>query len=519
MLSQPISPTTTQDSIRLYSAEQSKQLDQTAIHQHAIPSLLLMKRAAWFSWQVIQQQTPNIDKIIILCGTGNNGGDGFMIAQYAKLAGLETTVYLYGAEDKIANDAKQTYREWQAIHGLTLPLETLDANEADQHTLIVDALFGTGLTRKLKPSLVKILKKLAHTDAAVCAVDIPSGLQTDSGLILGYALPADFTCTFITHKFGFYCQQGPDVCGEIFFSDLNLSSKAPEVFGEVPQLAHSHSLKHWSQQLGKRTSASHKGIQGSALLLGGNHSMLGAIQLAAGAAIKSGCGLCKVISRSEHLAIITGQQPEIMSYHDANSEALIQQASAVGIGPGLGTDEWAQNLFRHSLHKPQQTPLVIDADALNLLLEHSSWQKQDNIVYTPHLGEAARLLECTVEEIQQDRVVAIKSLQQKYGGIFILKGNGTLIFDGENLELCRAGNPGMAIGGMGDVLTGTITALLAQGLTPFSAACLGVNLHAGAADRIAQQKGQVGLLPSELGLVYSKLLADSITTAKSRSSF
>lgn len=509
-MSQSFSATSAQDSIRLYSAEQSQQLDQIATQQYAIPSFLLMKRAANFSWKIIQQQCPNLQQIIILCGTGNNGGDGFVLAQYAKLAGVQTSVYLYGSEAKIHGDAKLAYNEWHALHGLTLPLETLESTEADEQTLIVDALFGTGLDRALKPSLTNILQQLAEAPAKSCAIDIPSGLQTDTGNILGYTLPADFTCTFISHKFGCYTQQGPDACGQIFFSDLHLNKEAPEIFTEIPSTALSHNLKHWLKYLPKRDNHSHKGSQGTALLIGGNHSMMGAIQLAAGTALRSGCGLCKVITQNEHRQTLTGQQPEIMSYDDAASQALISQANAIALGPGLGTNQWAQNLFRHTVQKPEQTPLVMDADALNLLAQTNAWQKQDNFVYTPHPGEAARLLDCSTAEIQQDRVAAIRNLQQKYGGVFVLKGNGTLIHDGENLELCRSGNPGMSIGGMGDVLTGTIVAFLAQGLTPFTAACLSVNLHASAADILAQQKGQVGLLPSELGLVYSQLFHDGL---------
>lgn len=506
MLSQAIVATSNQDSIRLYSAEQSQQLDHTAIQQHAIPSFLLMKRAAWFSWQTIQQQCAEINHIIVLCGVGNNGGDGFMLAQFARLAGIPTTVYLYGSEERIANDAKHAYHDWYNIHGLTLPLETFNPNEADDKTLIVDALFGTGLSRNLKPSLIDILKAISATPAKICAIDIPSGLHTDSGRILGYALAADFTCTFITHKFGFYSQQGADVCGEIFFNDLNLHHEAPDIFQKIPSLSESHSLAHWRKFLAKRPSLAHKGTQGTALLIGGNQSMMGAIQLAASAALKSGCGLCKIVTQETHRQAVTAQQPEIMSYSDAEATVLIQQADAIAIGPGLGMDEWAQNLFRHALQKDDATPLVLDADALNLLSQLSAWQQRDNLIFTPHPAEAARLLGCSTVEIQADRIEAIKRLQQKYGGVFVLKGNGTLIYDGNQLELCRAGNPGMAIGGMGDVLTGTITALLAQGLPPFVAACLGVNLHANAADVIAQQKGQVGLLPSELGLVYPELL-------------
>ncbi|BBP46747.1 bifunctional NAD(P)H-hydrate repair enzyme Nnr [Thiosulfatimonas sediminis] len=506
MLLNPTAAISTNDSIRLYNAAQSKQLDQSAQQTHHIPGILLMKRAAWFSWQIIRQQCPNTQQLIILCGTGSNGGDGFMLAQYAKLAGIESTVYLYGADEKISGDARIAYREWQKINGLTLPLENLIPSEIDAQMVLVDALFGTGLNRELKPNLSKILHKLAHTPAPICALDLPSGLDCDSGNLLGYALSANFTCSFITPKLGCFTQQGPDVCGQIFFSDLNLNHDAPDLLLQAPYLANSRSLQACKNALPRRHANTHKGNQGSALLIGGNRSMMGAIQLAASSALKSGCGLCKVVSQNEHLLFLSAQQPEVMGYDISHANQLILQADAIAIGPGLGTDEWARKLLQQTLQKPTKTPIVIDADGLKLLAENPNMEPIENLICTPHPGEAALLLGCTTADIQRDRIAAIKTLQQKYGGVMVLKGNGSLIYDGTHLELCRAGNPGMAIGGMGDVLTGTIVALLAQGLSAFDAACLGVHLHANAADSIAQQKGQAGLLPSELGQCYPQLL-------------
>lgn len=498
--------------LELYGAKQSQALDHAAIEAHQISSFLLMKRAASFSWQTILDKYPTLQKLIVLCGTGNNGGDGFMVAQYARLAGKDVSVYLLGEEAKLQKDARRAFAEWQDLGETTRPLKTFPeeylqtANNLDQPTIIVDAIFGTGLDRPVTGEVAKLFDRINQSQMTVCAIDIASGLNADTGEEMGKALRASITTTFITHKFGFYSNQGQDLSGEIFFSDLGLKLEAPEIYRTQTPLACSHNLNHWRSFYPKRLLSSHKGTTGTVLLMGGNLSMMGAIQMAAGAALKSGCGLCKLITPKPHHANITANQPEIMCFSESAFIELIQNTSAIAIGPGLGKDSWARGLWQQLTQSRNETPLVMDADALNLLAENPCLPEKGNCVFTPHPGEAARLLNCPIEAIQKDRLNAIRKLQKNFGGVFVLKGNGTLIFDGTRMELCRAGNPGMAVGGMGDVLTGTIVSLLAQGMQPFEAACLGVHLHAEAGDLCAKQNGQTGVLPSELSRFYGLLL-------------
>ncbi|GKT12577.1 MAG: ADP-dependent NAD(P)H-hydrate dehydratase/NAD(P)H-hydrate epimerase [Thiomicrorhabdus sp.] len=484
-----------------YSASSSQQIDQTAIHQLGIPGILLMKQAGLFAFDSLLNHFHNPKNITVLCGTGNNGGDGFVVAQLAVMSGLKVHVSILGDTQNIQGDALIAYQEMLA---LGIQPETFAPPLLKNSDVIIDALFGTGLDRPTTGLALKTIKQVNQSKKPVLALDICSGLNADTGAILGTAIKATHTCTFITQKLGLYTFQGPEVSGKIHYSSLFLNKEA---FKSQQPLALNHPLKFWLNQLPERLASHHKGIAGTVCLVGGNHSMMGAIQLAAMASLKVGAGLVKLITHAEHAIAITQSIPEVMSYPAEALSKQINLANVVAIGPGLGLDQWADNLYRQVLDTP--LPKVMDADALKLLAATAQKQsiKQENWVLTPHPGEAAQLLNCTTTEVQADRIKAIKALYQQYGGVIVLKGNGTLIFDGSKMEICLAGNPGMAVGGMGDTLTGTIATFIAQGLSLWDAACLGVSLHAEAGDVLAQQKGQPGVLPSELASVMSQLLS------------
>ncbi|MBN2866190.1 MAG: NAD(P)H-hydrate dehydratase [Thiotrichales bacterium] len=484
--------------IEFYSVKQSKAIDALAMNEHAIPGLLLMKRAGLFTYETLLNHYPKTKKLLILCGTGNNGGDGFVVAQLAMMAGIQTDVFLYGQISHIKNDALLAYQEFVQMGGEIIHL---NPDELHKYDVIIDALFGIGMDKKrpIKSKLADWIDLINQQACPVIAVDIPSGLDANTGQIHGCAIKAERTCTFITHKPGLYQFNGQDTAGKIHYSALFLND---DILHSHPSIAHNHPLKHWLQQLPNRSSISHKGSTGQIGLVGGDQHMMGAVQMAGLAALKVGAGLVKVITHPEHGIALTQALPELMCYSPAELQAQLKQVDVIGIGPGLGLNEWGKNLFHQSMQLPQ--PKVVDADALTLLATnpetHSNW------ILTPHPGEAARLLNTTTDTVQNNRIKAIKAIQKKYGGVVVLKGNATLVYDGERLEMCLAGNPGMATGGMGDVLTGAISGLIAQGIPLFEAACLGVSLHAHAGDIIAQQKGQLGLLPTELAATLSQLL-------------
>lgn len=482
--------------IEFYTAQQSQAIDYYAIHQAKIPGLLLMKRAGLFSFETLLTHYPKTKKLMIVCGTGNNGGDGFVVAQLALMAGIQLDLVLAGQPETLKNDALSAYQETVQLGLQTsdFPIDTL--NEYD---VIIDALFGTGLDREINGEIAQWIEQINASETPVLALDIPSGLDANTGQVLGTSIKAERTCTFITQKPGLYQFNGADYCGKVHYSNLYLS---PEVLNTQTPIAISHPLKYWLNQLPKRPENSHKGSTGSVCLIGGDQHMMGAIQMAGLASLKVGAGLVKVITHPEHGIALTQALPELMCYSPEELTQQVKQAKVIGIGPGLGLKKWGKALFENSLEQPQTK--VLDADALTLLAQTP--QKKSNWILTPHPGEAARLLNTTTETIQQDRITAIKAIQKQYGGVVVLKGNASLIYDGEHLEMCLAGNPGMATGGMGDVLTGTIAGLVAQGMPLYEAACLGVNLHAHAGDIIAQQKGQHGLLPTELASTLSQLM-------------
>lgn len=483
--------------MKFYSAQQSKQLDHLAHNQ--LPGILLMKRAAMFAYQTLKHLAPKAKQLLIVAGTGNNGGDGLMLAQYARIEGFEVEIVLLGDASQLRGDALSVWQECQALELITTALTETALTKAD---IIVDAVFGIGLNKPVTGKLAQQFQQINAAQKPVLAMDIPSGLSADTGAVLGIAIQASHTCTFITHKPGLVTFQGVETAGKIHFSDLFIDST---LFENQPFVAENHTLNTWLKKRPALKASAHKGTQGTLLLIGGNRNMMGAIQLAGMAALNTGAGLVKILTKLEHCLAITQAQPELMVY-DADAPhqlaPLLESVKAIAIGPGLGQDDWAQKLWQQIM--PLDLAKVVDADALNLLAK--SPQKRDDWILTPHPGEAARLLDTTPGSIQNDRFQAIRALHQRYGGVIVLKGNGSLIYDGQQMELCTAGNAGMAVGGMGDVLTGTISSFIGQGLSLFDAACLGVSSHAHSGDLLANQKSQAGILPTDVIETLSHLL-------------
>ena len=500
--------------MNFYSAQTSQAIDHDAIDNHGIPGILLMKRAAWFAWQTMQDKllsnAPNQihshQHIHIVCGPGNNGGDGFVLAQYAAINGYKTTVSLLGERHHIKGDALIALQEMEQAG---LELQSFNPKLIENADFIVDAIFGTGLSKAIQGEFAEAIEAINQANKKVMALDIPSGINANTGAVLGTAIRATHTCTFITRKLGHHMAEGESFSGQVSFSRLFL---AKEIYQAHPALAENQPLKYWLNKLPERTSDFHKGKAGTNCLIGGDLTMMGAIQLAGMASLKCGSGLGKVISHAEHAIAITQAVPELMCYPETQLSTQLVNAKAYAIGPGLGQNSWGEALFNDTLHRVAELNIagVIDADALRLLqqwLNSSSSTHKHNWVLTPHPGEAAQLLGITNTEVQADRIKAIKQLHEKFGGVIVLKGNGTLIYNGNRIQICLAGNPGMAVGGMGDVLTGAISAFLAQGLSLWDAANLGVSLHAHAADIHAQQHGQNSLLPSDVTNTMGQLLA------------
>lgn len=472
----------------LYSAESVRAMDASAIAA-GTPGYALMRRAALQAFSLLKHRWPRAKHITVLCGPGNNGGDGYVIAELAHKSGR--TVNLLQLSDPSGESAVQAYADALASGLQAQPYSDSLLGETQ---LIVDAIFGTGLTRAPEGQSKDAIES-ANTHAAPCfAIDIPSGLQADNGGTPGVAIVADATLTFIAPKIGLYTGAGPACCGEQYFDTLGV---ARQHIDEQEPTAYRLSAKLVAEMLPKRDASAHKGTAGHVLVIGGNHGMSGAVRLAGEAALRSGAGLVSVACHPDSVLPVSNGRPELMVHavnHAQDLEPLLQRATAIVLGPGLGQDSWARDLYNATMK--WHTPKVLDADALNLLAKAP--QACPRTVITPHPTEAARLLDTDTKTIQANRPHAAEQLAYCYKATAVLKGPGSLIAtECGRLYLCTRGNQGMASGGMGDLLTGVVAALLASGSTTHHAAAAGTWLHSAAADRAAVD-GQTGMIASDL---------------------
>lgn len=487
----------------LYTAEQVRQFDRQVIERHGISGDTLMQRAGQAVFEQLLRRWPEAQHITVLAGTGNNGGDGFVIARLARQHGLAATVLQIGDREQMSPDAALQVERWISAGA--------DIGRFEQHLpasdVIVDALLGTGLSRAVGGPYARAIAAINRHPAPCVAVDVPSGLNADSGTAMDVAVHAALTVSFIALKQGLFTADGPDHAGEVVFDGLDVPASV--YASSVP----SARRLDWSKQaalLPQRRRNTHKGHFGHVLVVGGNLGYGGAGLLAASAALRAGAGLVSLATRPAHVPAVLARRPEVMAHGiDIPDRVgdLLRQADVVVLGPGLGRDSWARSLFDQVLTADRR--LVVDADALHFLAAEA--RRRDDCVLTPHPGEAAALLGVCTAEIAKQRFDAVVALQRRYGGSVVLKGLGSLMASAGTtpIALCSDGNPGMASGGMGDALSGIIGGLLAQGLDLRDATEAGVCLHAAAGDRAAR-RGERGLLADDLieqlrGLVNSDI--------------
>lgn len=475
----------------VYSVATVREFDRTAIEDLGIPGYTLMTRAGEAAVAEVREQFPDARCWQIVCGAGNNAGDGYVVARLAAAEGLAVAVIAIVDPASLTGDAARAYSDFAGAGGVCAPWSgELDA-AAD---LLVDAMLGSGLMRDVGGDFAACVESINTHGAPVVALDIPTGLHGDSGDVMGCAVCADLTVTFVGLKSGLFLNNGPDYCGEIVFADLDIPEACRD--DHVPEFRRIND-ELFLQALPRRRRTAHKGDFGHVLVVGGGAGMPGAVRLCGEAALRSGAGLVSIATHPAHAALTVTSCAELMPHgiHGAaDLEPLLERADVIAFGPGLGRSSWAAELF--AALAADGRPTVWDADALNLLAESPAVLA--NRIITPHPGEAGRLLRSGTAGVQADRRSAVVALQAKYGGVAILKGSGSLVAAGPGVPwLCTAGNPGMATAGMGDVLTGVIAALMAQGLTPEDAAIVGVEVHARAGDRAAAA-GERGLLASDL---------------------
>ena len=475
----------------IYSAAQVRALDQFEIQQRQVPSFTLMTRAAEGALRVLRARWPHARRIAVACGGGNNGGDGYVLARLAKSAGLEARVLATAEPEQLRGDALRAQSEWRGAGGATQPFAAAALAGND---VLVDALLGIGFKGALRPDLAAVIRAINAADVPVLALDLPSGLDADSGAVLEVAVRAQATVCFVAFKAGLFLGSGPEHAGVVMLEDLGV--EAPPLPEFRPLLTRIDEAE-LALQLPRRARDAHKGSHGRVLVIGGGTGMPGALRLAGEAALRVGAGLVSVAGVPENLVAVTATRPELIYLPTADLEQALQNADVIAIGPGLGRTSWARELWQRVL-SIRGVPVVMDADALNLLAE-SPRQLPADWILTPHPGEAGRLLGSDTRSVQSDRLAAARELHSRYGAVVVLKGAGTLVASGGEcrLAICERGNPGMATAGMGDVLTGVIAGLRGQIGDSAIAARIGVLVHALAGDSAAQG-GQRGLLASDV---------------------
>jgi NAD(P)H-hydrate epimerase len=478
--------------VALYSTAQVRALDRYAIEELGVPGYTLMKRAGEAALRFLRTRWPTAHRIVIVCGGGNNGGDGYVLARFAQAAGLTVTVMAGATPEGLKGEARQAYTDFVASGGNAEPFaaERLGAGE-----VIVDALLGTGLRSSVRAEALSVIQAINAAPRPVFAIDIPSGLDSDTGTPLGDAIRADCTVTFVGLKTGLFIGDGPECAGAVYFDDLEVPVPAVPQF--VPRLERILEAEI-PRALPRRPRAAHKGDFGRVLIVGGGVGMPGAVRLAGEACLRSGAGLVTIATAPENLAAIVSGRPELICLPASDASGLteaIEKAEVVAVGPGLGRSSWAERMLDAVLSHDK--PLVVDADALNLLAQNGA-RRREGWILTPHPGEAARLLGIHTDEIQRDRLAALDQLIERYGGTIVLKGAGTLVGSRARTPgLCERGNPGMASAGMGDVLTGAVAGVLAQCRDPWAAARVAVLVHAMAGDAVARA-GERGLLAGDV---------------------
>lgn len=482
----------------VYSARSLRALEQRAQRELGLDGYALMQRAA----QACRWQLESISfiesrrNIHLLCGVGNNGGDGYALAALLQKERLQPKVWSLGGPPR-RGEARQAHAAWRAAGGVERDWNPGAFADLDRRAILVDALFGIGLSRDLEgeaAAAVRAVNAVRSRGAQVLAIDLPSGLDADTGQVRGEAVQASRTIGLVGRAAGAYLAAGPDLVGDLRHDELGIPDSLLAL--EPPEflLLDKEDL---ATGLPNRAREAHKGDHGHVLVIGGETGMGGAALLATRAALRSGAGWVSLATHPAHAAALLPAQPEAMIVGVSAPADLAHKlavADVVALGPGLGQNAWGRALYAAALASGK--PLVLDADGLNLLAA-APQPLPAGTVLTPHPGEAARLLGCGTAEVQRDRPAAARALARRYGAVAVLKGAGSLIADADRLDLCRYGNPGMAVGGMGDVLTGVIAALMAQGLSAGNAARLGVLAHARAGDAAARGQPR-GLLPSDL---------------------
>ena len=483
--------------MNLYTSQETKKLDSLAIRSQKVPAFTLMQKASEFSFNVLLNNWPNTKKVFVFCGKGNNAGDGYLISHLAKEMGLESFIIQASPSNKISGASKKAFN--LALESKVKRISVAAFKKKSlKDSVIVDALLGIGIKGNVRSNVSKLILEInkKSTNIPVLSVDIPSGICSNTGINLGVHIQADVTATFVGRKRGCFTSTGRTASGNVVVNDLGLSSSLKR---QIKTNCYLLDTEKSLLKLKNRKGDAHKGDFGHVLVIGGDKGFGGAAILASKAAVFSGAGLVSLATRSIHVEAALSSCPELMvngieSGQDV--EEILAKSTVVVLGPGLGQSAWSEQMLQRTFMEARKRnlPVVLDADGLNLLtkLKLKSGIPRKMII-TPHPGEAARLVNQEVNKIQEDRFKSVTALEKKFRSVSVLKGSGSLVCYKRNgkqrIGVCEAGNPGMAKGGMGDVLAGLIGSFLSQGLSLVEATEVAVDLHSKSADIASLELG------------------------------
>lgn len=502
-------------------SNEMKVIDRYMIETVGLPSLVLMENASRTIVEDIVSRFPlhifGGKSIVVLCGTGNNGGDGLCVSRWLKHLGYNTQTIVVGEQEKFSHDAQKQFELLTKVDQLKQTQSVFISRKIEEINpfihrcdLIVDALVGTGCNRIVAEPLLSVIRAINHSTANVIAVDIPTGINSDDGKVMGEAVIADVTITFCLPKLGLLLNPGSEYVGELIVSDIGIIEEALETLTNPVTIIDRQTLQE-SARLGHfhRQQFSHKGTFGTVGIIAGDKTMLGATILAAKACYKTGAGLVKVFVDESSAGQIINAIPEcvVVTYDDEKSregfdkglEMFVMTCTVVLIGPGLSKSLKARHLVQKVLQL--DTKVVLDADALNVISEHMEWfeDRRCEAIITPHIGEMARLTGYLAPGISENTLQFAEAFSEKYHVTTVLKSARTVIVsDDVNRYINMAGNSGLATAGSGDVLAGVITSLLGQGYKGEDAAVIGVLLHSVAGDIYASEHGEHSLTSSDI---------------------
>ena len=492
----------------LPDSEQMKKADSYTINQLGIPSLELMERAALSCVDVLEEKKLDLSNVLIVCGSGNNGGDGFAIARLLLGKGCSVKVVFAGKMESRSAETKQQM-EWFAESGGTF----VNEYEQDEYTVVIDALFGVGLNRDIKGTYGELIEKMNETSGYKFAVDTPSGICAATGKVFAHAFKADTTVTFQNAKIGLMLYPGYTYSGEVIIKDIGISNAIFENDLNVSFTIDNHELVNY---MPSRTADSHKGSYGRTLIIAGCKGMAGAAYLNAYAAYMTGAGLVQIYTVEENRQVLQQLLPEAIittyEFFDENELLkLLKWADAVAIGSGLGTSDKSRKILRTVLENVT-VPCVIDADGLNLIAENPKYMKylhNGGFILTPHMKEMSRISDYTVSELKDNKKERLAEFVNKYPVTCVMKDARTFVGKKDtHMYVNLSGNSAMAKGGSGDVLTGIIAGLLSQRMELFEEAWLGVFLHGLSGDKARKEKGAYSVLARDLAENLSLVLKE-----------